>query len=246
MALTKYKDITGQQFGKLVVVSRAATGTKTRAAKWLCKCECGGEKIAEGGNLRIGNTQSCGCLQHKDITGRKFGRLTVIGVVGRHKGRVTWQCKCDCGRETEAVSSWLLSGNTKSCGCLQDEHRRRISQSGADANKVPKQQKGITTFYHGYKKQAIDRRLDFELSKEEFNAIVTQPCHYCGGRDEKFVSTKEFGSIEVNGIDRVDSTIGYIPGNCVPCCKFCNYAKRSVSIDEFRERIIKIYNHFIK
>ena len=55
------KDITGQKFGRLTVVKRA--GTKDNQAMWLCRCDCGNEIIVQGGNLRNGNTKSCGCYQ---------------------------------------------------------------------------------------------------------------------------------------------------------------------------------------
>ena len=56
--------------------------------RWLCKCKCGNEKIVYGTNLRRGLTTSCGCFRKEklakekliDITGQKFGRLTVIGL----------------------------------------------------------------------------------------------------------------------------------------------------------------------
>lgn len=55
----------------------------------------------------------------KDLSGLKFGRLTVVC---REKdnvnGRATWLCKCDCGKETTVTSSKLISGHTQSCGCL--------------------------------------------------------------------------------------------------------------------------------
>jgi len=52
--------------------------------------------------------------------------------------------------------------------------------------------------------------------------------------------------ILVNGIDRINSNIGYIEGNVVPCCKHCNRAKNTMSDSEFREWIKKIYAHYIK
>jgi hypothetical protein len=60
------KDMVGQRIGRLTIVSRAEND-KSGMAKWLCVCDCGGEKIALGLNLRRGLTQSCGCL-HKEIT----------------------------------------------------------------------------------------------------------------------------------------------------------------------------------
>lgn len=57
-------DITGQRFGRLVAVSY-------EPGKWLCRCDCGKTTLATGGNLRSGNTTSCGCLRDENLsTGR--------------------------------------------------------------------------------------------------------------------------------------------------------------------------------
>lgn len=65
-----------------------------------------------------------------DLTGQRFGRLTVIGKSDRSGNRRTyWKCICDCGKECEVRSSHLRSGSTKSCGCYGIERRseaRRI------------------------------------------------------------------------------------------------------------------------
>ena len=56
----------------------------------------------------------------KDLTGLKFGNLTVIKRDGSNKHKkATWLCKCDCGNEKSYISIHLINGNTKSCGCLQ-------------------------------------------------------------------------------------------------------------------------------
>ena len=65
-----------------------------------------------------------------DITGEKFGRLTVIEKVPRPshiKSQKTtyWRCLCDCGNETIATKSGLKSGNTRSCGCLLKESKSK-------------------------------------------------------------------------------------------------------------------------
>lgn len=57
----------------------------------------------------------------KNLTGRVFNRLTVIAPVGIKNKRVSWLCVCSCGTETEVVSSSLLAGRSKSCGCLCSE-----------------------------------------------------------------------------------------------------------------------------
>jgi len=55
-------DLVNERFGRLRVVARA-TNTKTGKARWLCECDCGGEKTTTTGALRNGKTASCGCLQ---------------------------------------------------------------------------------------------------------------------------------------------------------------------------------------
>jgi hypothetical protein len=44
-----------------------------------------------------------------------------------------------------------------------------------------------------------------------------------------------------SGIDRLDNNIGYVSGNCVPCCSVCNYAKRDMTVDQFKNWIKRIY-----
>lgn len=56
----KALDLTGQRFGRLTVLKRA--GSKNRQSAWLCKCDCGTEKVITSSNLKT-NTISCGCYQ---------------------------------------------------------------------------------------------------------------------------------------------------------------------------------------
>ena len=58
-----------------------------------------------------------------DLTGQRFGRLTVIKRAGisKHGQSAKWVCQCDCGKTTVVGSYELRSGNTKSCGCLANE-----------------------------------------------------------------------------------------------------------------------------
>lgn len=63
MTHTNLKDITGKKFRKLTVIKRNFSNGKGGEAKWLCKCDCGNEKVILGKSLRSGNTKSCGCLK---------------------------------------------------------------------------------------------------------------------------------------------------------------------------------------
>ena len=53
-----------------------------------------------------------------DLTGQRYGKLTVLGPVENMGGRTAWLCRCDCGRETAVLTRRLRSGHTRSCGCL--------------------------------------------------------------------------------------------------------------------------------
>lgn len=60
-----------------------------------------------------------------DITGKTFGRLTAIKTVGKnYRNSYLWLCQCSCGNTAIVDGNCLRKGNTKSCGCLNDERRR--------------------------------------------------------------------------------------------------------------------------
>lgn len=95
--------------------------------KWICQCECGTIFSAVGSKIRNGWTKSCGCLQKEvtskrtraDLTGQQFGDLIAIKPIGTYNHTVLWECRCKCGNIKQATSSNLLSGQTRSCGCLK-------------------------------------------------------------------------------------------------------------------------------
>ena len=81
----------------------------------------------------------------RDLTGMKFGRLTVLKRVENNKhGQACWLCKCSCGNEIVVVGGSLKSGLTQSCGCLQREFMRNINLShGMSHTKIYKKWKGM-------------------------------------------------------------------------------------------------------
>jgi hypothetical protein len=122
-AIHKIKNLVGMQFGKLKVIKLSNERTSHGQAIFECVCECGNHKNILSNKLMTGNTTSCGCNQYhgtiKDLTGKKFGRLTAICVLDeRRRGKAVWKCSCDCGNTASVTSDGLLSGKTKSCGCL--------------------------------------------------------------------------------------------------------------------------------
>ena len=59
------KDLTGQRFGRLTAIKFMGTNKRGRA-EWLCRCDCGTEKVINASNLGNGNTVSCGCLREEN------------------------------------------------------------------------------------------------------------------------------------------------------------------------------------
>lgn len=122
------KDLTGCKFGKLTVIERIEDKIYPNGSKdsqWLCQCECGSDPFpVAGGSLKSGNTQSCGCLSFRDLTGEIFGRLTVLRrVKNENSTSAYWECKCSCGNKHHSIlkTTDLKSGKVRSCGCLQKE-----------------------------------------------------------------------------------------------------------------------------
>ena len=122
-------DLAGQKFHRLQVMQKSDEQRKTDAVLWDCICDCGSKTTATTAQLRSGHKKSCGCLKRapkaEDLTGKRFGRLTVLKRVGTIERRPIWRCRCDCGRKTDVRSSDLKSGNTKSCGCLGNHFAKR-------------------------------------------------------------------------------------------------------------------------
>lgn len=126
-------DLTGQRFGRLIVLKRDANHISpkgVKSAKWICKCDCGNTASVWANGLRKGTAKSCGCYQKdavresqfKDLTGLKFGRLSVIEFDHKNKRNESyWKCECDCGNISVTRSNGLISGRTQSCGCIQRE-----------------------------------------------------------------------------------------------------------------------------
>lgn len=136
------KDITGQKFGRLLVLSQAGRDQWGQVL-WQCLCDCGNTVSVRGRDLRTGPTRSCGCYQKErardanmiDLVGQVFGQLTVLRPAGKnHSGTsCLWLCRCSCGRETKVQTGNLASGNSTSCGCipvLRHGYARRGGKTG--------------------------------------------------------------------------------------------------------------------
>lgn len=125
MAIQK-QNLIGKKYGKLTVISEAGVN-KWKHRMWLCSCECGNKTTVDTATLNSGHTQSCGCMSKKakDLTGMRFGYLTVIKKNGRVSNHNKWLCKCDCGNEVSCFQYNLERGTSTSCGCKRSCYARQ-------------------------------------------------------------------------------------------------------------------------
>lgn len=64
-----------------------------------------------------------------DLTGRRFGKITVVRPAENIGTKTAWVCRCDCGRETVVKTYHLRDGHTKSCGCDSGPQYARIQNA---------------------------------------------------------------------------------------------------------------------
>ena len=161
-------------------------------------------------------------------TGERFGRLVVVG---RNSENTAWLCKCDCGNEVTSARGVLVSGRKKSCGCLKLENSERRYH--------PTHQ----IIWSRYLDSAARRNIVWELTKDQFTKLVTGDCFYCGQEPIERTATVPFFA---NGIDRIDSNLGYCIENVVSCCSPCNKAKGTLSQKEFIAWLDRLVEYRLK
>ncbi len=145
-----------------------------------------------------------------DLSGQKFGRLSVQNLHGSTKGRVRRDCVCDCGKKTIVLSDNLKQGTTKSCGCLRAEitsQRRAASKKEWTYSKTR-----IYNIWKGIKARCYNPK------NTAFKRYGEKGITVC---DEWLNSSKAFYEWAIqNGyqdnlsIERKNSKGNYEPGNC--------------------------------
>lgn len=245
--MPKFIDLTGRKLGELTVMRRAENRTYSNGhhiTQWTCLCSCGKALDIPSIDLRPGKGRngrtSCGCKPPRllKMISRRYGKLVVVDQAdGLYKGKRRWKCQCDCGKTTVVLGSSLYRGATKSCGCLWEE--RKLERGLAE-----KHRQYILGKIHAKGTKRRKRSIPFELSFDEFVRIKEQNCTYCGVPPSQVKQAYGAnGNWICNGIDRIDSNIGYISGNCTACCEPCNQAKNNRTVAHFVEHARRIVDH---
>ena len=153
-------------------------------------------------------------MKGKDITNKKFGRLTALYFVENRNHKNIWHCLCECGNYKDIAAVDMLSGNTRSCGCLHREYARKaFITHGATLNRKPEK------LYYVW--ASIKYRCNNPNNKDY---------KYYGGRGIELCSEwNDYAAFRkwayANGynpnakqgdctIDRIDNNGNYEPSNC--------------------------------
>ena len=141
-----------------------------------------------------------------NLTGKRFGRLLVIGKSESKNGMATWLCKCDCGNEKVVCGNELRKGKANSCGCLRKELAYKMLIQHGKAN---------TRLYKVWK--AMKARCNNPNNKR-YSSYGGRGIKVCDEWQNSFQAFYDWaianGYREGLSIDRVNNDGNYEPTNC--------------------------------
>ena len=138
---------------------------------------------------------------HKDLTGQKFGRLTVLKYLGESK----WLCKCDCGTLSTPRGYNLVKGISKSCGCYQKEKIGKLAtKHGMAGTRIYKT-------WHNMKSRCNNPNA---TKYEIYGGKGIKVCDEWMDFENFYRWAIENGYNDSLSIDRIDGNKDYEPSNC--------------------------------
>lgn len=146
----------------------------------------------------------------KELTGQRFGRLTVVKYVGTKNRKSMWLCKCDCGEETVSSCTNLTGGGSTSCGCK----RREVCSSRMKSRNYKHGGTNTRLFriWTGIKTRCLDQNVS------EYPRYGGRGITICDEWKESFSSFRDWalssGYSDELTCDRIENNKGYSPENC--------------------------------
>lgn len=148
-----------------------------------------------------------------DLSGRRFGRLVVIGrAENTPEGKARWLCRCDCGKENATEGQGLRSGRTKSCGCLNRENtanrNRRNARHGHCAGHT------VTDEYRVWTAMITRCENKRSVAYSRYGGRGIKICERWRTSFENFLTDMGKRPSRSHSIDRIDNDGNYEPSNC--------------------------------
>lgn len=238
---SRHSRLLGKRFDRLLVVSRDKTKRKNqdRDTCWICLCDCGREIRTKGKNLLAENTRSCGCIKNPDLTGKQFGRLTVVSraEMKRNANGSTssrWICLCSCGVEVVVRGTELKRGDTKSCGCYRKQVTRQRCRTHGKSH--TREYRAMKCRRYSETKQRID--VMWSLQMEEALREQQPACVLCNSNEY----------LSVDHVRPLSDGYGLYPGNAVTLCRSCNSSKGAKHVENLaksdRAKLFKAAKEF--
>lgn len=153
-------------------------------------------------------------------------------------GMTVDQLASTLGISSEQVEMWLAECPAALMQCREIAKGNVPGQNMADNT-------NLSYRYGLYKTGAKQRNIPFEISVQEFHQIVQLDCFYCGSSPAMITHrSKKYDPYVHNGIDRLDSGLGYTWDNSIPCCLVCNKMKLNYDVEFFLRHLQKIAHHW--
>jgi predicted RNA-binding Zn-ribbon protein involved in translation (DUF1610 family) len=180
-------------------------------------------------------------MQHKEsqLILLDTRRFTKVDKLGRLRSYVEFNC-VDCGKQSlQRSDEYNRKGNI--CKKCKIKNNSAIELKTKDLELV-----AASNLLSKLQRRYLKKGLTSNLNSQELLDLVKRNCHYCNAEPSNLMQYKQIHfsyNFIYNGLDRVDSSKGYIKGNVLPSCKKCNIAKSDLSYNEFLQHIEKIYKN---
>lgn len=238
--MSAIKNEIGNVYGRLTVITEDGRDARGRV-KWRCRCECGNSISLSGTRFRSGIYQSCGCgkrdrFKITDETGKRYGKLRVIGRATKRIG--VWECVCDCGNTIVVRGAELRKTRSgrRSCGCN--------AQSGSGSMFWGGVGEISGRYWSNIKAGARNRGHDFDITMEYMWGLFQQQqgrCAISGVPIRLGLDVSKVG--KTASIDRINNSLGYIPGNVHWVHVDVNLMKQKLELEGFLEWCRVIVSH---
>ena len=175
--------------------------------------------------------------------------IATVTTTGGTKKRM-FRARCKCGNvKTVQLNNLIAKTSQRCCEC-----GAKIRAAKMRGPRKPDGTVNKKCAYGRYRQGAKKRNLVFDLSFAAFLTLAAQNCYYCNSPPANCYNLKHSKGAQRgkpragaafihNGIDRVDSAQGYLPDNCVSCCRRCNIAKSNMTTIEFYEWVNAVHAH---